>query len=791
MPVFILPRSRFFHASLCMVAGWSIAVAATAKPDPGAAIYQKQCVECHGKSGEGNELEEVDALYGDRSVESLTRLIERTMPEEDPKSCIGKDAKAVAQYIYDAFYSPAAREKLGRANVAKIDTARMTVPQYRNAVADLLGSFGMQMPARDFETGGLRGYYFSSKGMNKKEGDAVEKVDGALDLDFGEGPPAEGLNAEQFSIVWEGSFFARDTGQYEFRTSTPNGVRLYLNVPIKKGERNYRDDSSNGERSALIDDWVSSGKEVRQSTAKVFLLGGRRYPIRFDYFKYKEKIGKVRLEWKPPHGAWSIMSGDVLSPSIARPTFVVSAPFPADDRSFGYERGTSISKAWHESTTAGAVEVAAEVDARLGRMSRAGDDDPQRAEKLKDLCTRFAETAFRRPLSDMERKLYIDKQFAGSGDPEVAVKRCVLLCLKSPRFLYPELRAEDQAPDGYTVASRLSFALWDSIPDARLLKAAAEGELNTTGGVAEQARRMLDDPRARAKIGGFFEHWLEMEERDLAKDKSMFPEFDEAVIADLRESLMRFIDEVVWGERSDYRDLLRADYLLLNQRLAKLYGGQIEGGGYQRVPVDPKRRAGVMTHPYLLSAFAYHNNTSPIHRGVFMTRNIIGRALKPPPKAVAFKDDEFDPKLTMREKVTQLTRDTACMSCHSVINPLGFSLENFDAVGRWREKDHNNPVNSKSKYTTIDGKTVSLASARDIANYAASSPSAHRAFTAALFHHVIKQPVAAYGPGALRDLREDFTASNFNIRDLMIEIAKTHALHGRPDLRTANSDLPK
>ncbi len=345
---------------------------------PGAAIYQMQCVECHGEHGEGNELEEVDALYGDRSVASLTRLIERTMPEEDPETCVGDDARAVAQYIYDAFYSPAARERMGAGEQARVGLVRMTVPQYRNAVADLLGRF--ERGRRDAGEGepGLRGSYFSSDGMNKKAGKPVERRDLAMQFDFGEGPPAEGLNAEQYSVVWEGSFFARETGHYEFRTTTPNGVRLYANVPISSRDRNYRDDSSGG-RAALIDDWVSSGAEDRVSTARVYLLGGRRYPLRLDYFKYKEKLGRVTLEWKPPGGVWEVLGGDVLSTSVPAKTFVVSAPFPPDDRSQGYERGLSVSKDWHAGVTAGAVEVAREVVERIDRLSGIRGDDPERA----------------------------------------------------------------------------------------------------------------------------------------------------------------------------------------------------------------------------------------------------------------------------------------------------------------------------------------------------------------------------------------------------------------------------
>ena len=128
-------------------------------------------------------------------------------------------------------------------------------------------------------------------------------------------------------------------------------------------------------------------------------------------------------------------------------------------------------------------------------------------------------------------------------------------------------------------------------------------------------------------------------------------------------------------------------------------------------------------------------------------------------------------------KVTQLTRDTACMSCHSVINPLGFSLESFDAVGRWRTTDNKKTVNTKSDYTTLDGNTIPLQSARDIAEYAATSPAAHRAFITALFHHLVKQPTAGYGGETLDRLRKDFAANSFHIRDLLVEIATITSLH--------------
>ncbi len=342
----------------------------------------------------------------------------------------------------------------------------------------------------------------------------------------------------------------------------------------------------------------------------------------------------------------------------------------------------------------------------------------------------------------------------------------------SPEFIYADLTPSDQAPNAHAIAARLALALWDSLPDADLLTAADSGQLQTIDQVENQARRMLSDSRARHKMRGFFDHWLEIEDRDLSKDEQRFPEFDEQMIADLRSSLELFLEQVVWSPTSDYRQLLSADYLWLNQRLLDMYASFDPAVTVDKTETPPpdvaswlsptqdfqcaafpgQERAGVLTHPYLLSAFAYHDNTSPIHRGVFLTRNIVGRALKPPPIAVAFKNDEFAPDLTMREKITQLTSDTNCMACHSVINPLGFALENYDAVGRWRTSEGDKPVDTKSLYTTENGETIEVDSARDIAELALSSSSAHRAFVVQLFEHMTKQVPGAYGPTVIERL---------------------------------------
>ena len=150
---------------------------------------------------------------------------------------------------------------------------------------------------------------------------------------------------------------------------------------------------------------------------------------------------------------------------------------------------------------------------------------------------------------------------------------------------------------------------------------------------------------------------------------------------------------MVWSPASDFRQLLLADYLYLNGRLARFYGGNLPAdSSFQKVSLDPEARAGVLSHPYLMATFAYTSTSSPIHRGVFLARNVLGQMLRPPPEAFTPLPAELHPSLTTRERVALQTQPQACQSCHSMINPLGFTLEHFDAVGRYQAKEKDKPI---------------------------------------------------------------------------------------------------
>jgi len=734
----------------------AISLAASAHADVdgnalGQRIYEQHCASCHGAKGEGVTEKQPEPLVGDRSLQDLTETIVETMPEENPDQIVGDEAKAVAGYIYDAFYSPIAQ---ARNKPPRVELSRLTVRQYQNAIADLIGSF--TGASRWDERRGLNAEYFSSKNFQRDKR-VVERVDATVDFDFSEGSPDEKIGSEEFSMKWQGSVLAPDTGEYEFIVQTDNGARLWIND---------RD-------TALIDAWVRSGSDT-EFRATIKLLGGRSYPMRLEFFKFKEKRASIRLLWKPPHREVEVIPERQLTPSGARDTLVVETPFPPDDKSFGYERGTAVSKAWDEAATFAAIEVANKVVSHLRDLSGVKPDDGNRDAKLREFCGKLAERAFRRPLPDPERELYIDRQFNESGDAATAVKRVVLLTLKSPRFLFREIEG---ASDCYNVAARLSFTLWDSLPDDQLWQAASRGELATPEQVASQAERMVQDPRAKSKLREFLHQWLKLEGfEDLAKDQELFPDFTPELVSDLRTSLDLLLEEVILSQHADFRQLLLSDGLYANGRVAKFYGLDFAGDAtFQRIAADPAERSGLLSHPYMMTGFAYHATSSPIHRGVFVARNLLGRTLKPPKEAVTPIPAGLHPDLSTRERIALQTGPPACALCHELINPLGFSLEHFDAVGRFRKDERDRPVDASGFYQTLSGAKAEFNGARELAEFLAGNSEVHAAFAERLFQYAVKQPVQAYGLNKREELRNLFAQHEFNINKLLVEIAKASA----------------
>ena len=678
---------------LCATA-FGAAPFAIAAESTGEQIYRDQCARCHGNSGEGTEENHPDPLAGDKSIAQLAELIHETMPDDADAKCSAEDSAKVAAYIYDAFYSADARV---RNKPPRIELARLTVRQHQNAVADVIGSF---RTAVDWGTErGLHAEYFNSRNFSP-DALKLEQTDADVNFDWGQSSPdPEKLDPQEFSAVWKGSVLAPDTGDYEFVVRTEHAIRMYVNDI----------------EAPLIDAWVQSGDDT-EHRAELRLLGGRAYPLKLEFsraklgvkdkVKAKEKKAEFRpnahtsisLEWKRPNHALEVLGARSLSVKVAPEVFVLQTRFPPDDRSAGYERGTAISKAWDEATTEAAIEAAGYVAEHVQPLSGANPADASSEPILRKFCTLFAEQAFRRSLSDEQIQFYINRQFEAAPDLLTAVKRVALLTLKSPRFLYREI--DGSAADQFDVAARMSFGLWDSVPDRELLTAATKGQLGSRDQIVAQLDRMLPDLRTRSKLREFFLGWLKISQpRDLSKDPQAFPEFTPDVASDLRTSLELSLDEMLESGSADYRQFLLSDAIWLNGRLAQVYGVKLPADApFQKVDFEPEHRAGVLSHPYLLASLAYKSTSSPIHRGVFLSRSMLGRVLRPPAQAVVPLPAEMHAELSTRERIALQTQPEACQGCHKMINPLGFTMENFDAIGRYRELEKDHPIDASGSY---------------------------------------------------------------------------------------------
>ena len=722
----------------------------------GRAVYYARCVRCHGENGTGTN--DVPApIFGDRPTSDLADLVSRTMPEGSPEDCTGDDARAVAEWMQQEFYSPEAQARL---NPPRIELSRLTVSQYRNAIADLGTSFRWKVqPGNDR---GLKAEYFASRHFQDDKR-VIERMDSGVNFNFGEATPEEGKfeKKEEFSIRWKGSLIPRETGWYEFTVHTENGARLNIN----------------NNEIPLIDAWVRSGADT-DFTGSCFLLEGRVYPLELEWFKFKEATSSVSLSWKSPHGVKELIPAANLIPEHSPEIMIVETPFPPDDRSSGYERGTSVSKEWDEAITYAATEIADKFVAKLPRLI---DDKGDRNENLRTFASQFVERAFRRPLTDELRQSYIDAQFAAAKSPEDGIRRIILLALQSPRFLYREPTGAD---DQFDRASRLSFALLNSIPDQALLDAAKGGALQDDKQLRDQAWRLVNDYRGRARMLEFLRTWMNLERlQEIDKNAETFPDFTAELSADLRTSLEMLLEQIVDADSADFQRLLTSDTIFMNSRMAKFYGVDLpEDAPFQEVQFEQDKRSGIISHPFILSGFAYMQTSSPIHRGVFMSRGILGRGVKPPPLAVAPTAPDLAPDLTTRERVTIQTGPEVCANCHGLINSLGFALENFDAVGRFRDKEKEKAIDSTGQYLQRNGEFIRFSGAKELAAFMARSEETHRAFARQLFHQMVQQPILAYGPDSIAELSAFFQDHQYNMKHLAVEIACRSCVQGRtPD----------
>jgi mono/diheme cytochrome c family protein len=334
--------------------------------------------------------------------------------------------------------------------------------------------------------------------------------------------------------------------------------------------------------------------------------------------------------------------------------------------------------------------------------NESGDEDACARRIISTLMRR----AYRRPVvdADFEKPLALFREARADGSFDSGIEMALSAILVNPNFLFRiETEPAGVAPkSAYRIpdvqlASRLSFFLWSSIPDDELLDLAERGELSKPGVLETQARRMLADPRSENLVSNFADQWLHLRNLDsITPDLRLFPDFDDNLRQAFRRETELLFEEVLHEDRS-VLDLIVSDHTYLNERLAKHYGiPHVQGSRFRRIDLaGDKARGGLLRQGSVLTVTSYATRTSPVIRGKWILANILGTPPPPPPANVpALKDNTVSASLSVRERLAEHRRNVACAGCHKLMDPVGFSLENYDAVGRWRTTEEGRPVDA-------------------------------------------------------------------------------------------------
>jgi Protein of unknown function (DUF1592)/Protein of unknown function (DUF1588)/Protein of unknown function (DUF1585)/Protein of unknown function (DUF1587)/Protein of unknown function (DUF1595)/Cytochrome C oxidase, cbb3-type, subunit III len=391
--------------------------------------------------------------------------------------------------------------------------------------------------------------------------------------------------------------------------------------------------------------------------------------------------------------------------------------------------------------------------------------------------------AYRRPVkdADLEEPLsFYQRRRNNNGSFEAGIESALQFILASPEFLFrfepdpPNIAADTPYRiDDLALASRLSFFLWSSIPDDALLNLASQGKLKDPAVLDQQIRRMLVDPKAEALTDNFLEQWLFLRNlKNSAPNLDTFPDFDDNLRQAMREETKLFFESIQHEDRS-VLDLLNADYTFVNERLARHYGiPNVYGSQFRRVAITDPARRGLLGQASILTVTSYPNRTSPVQRGKWILTNILGTPPQPPPPNVPELKDNAEgakPK-SLRERMEGHRADSVCAGCHKVMDPVGFALENFDAIGRWRNSDDGVKIDPSG--TLFNGDRIN--GPEELRRALASRPDVFvGVMSEKLLTYALGRGLEYYDMPAVRRIVRDASANNYKFSSLIAGIVRS------------------
>jgi mono/diheme cytochrome c family protein len=406
----------------------------------------------------------------------------------------------------------------------------------------------------------------------------------------------------------------------------------------------------------------------------------------------------------------------------------------------------------------------------------------QEERSAKQILAALMRRAYRRPVTDadVQGPLELYRKARAQGDFDAGIEMAFSAVLVSPHFLF---RVEQDPADippntvyrisDIELASRLSFFLWSSIPDDELLDVAAAGKLHEPAVLERQVRRMLADSRARALVSNFASQWLHLRSLDSSTpDMRRFPDFDHNLRQAFRQETELFFENLLREDRSAL-DLLNADYTFVNERLARHYGiPHVYGSRFRRVARDhDDGRGGLLRHASILTVSSYATRTSPVIRGKWILDNLLGVPPPPPlPDVPALKDNTVDGSLSVRRRLAEHRSNPTCAACHNLMDPVGLSLEKFDAIGRRRNSENGELIDASgalpdgSQFSDVAGLEQALLKRPEIFI---------GTLTEKLLVYALGRGIESYDAPEIRTIVRDARAQNFRVSSIILGVIKS------------------